>query len=163
MSINSTIKDTFSILVDPHELTNIRLCIIQKLKAQTGTYIHEKRYYLDKIVKLLSIAQFGVISRTNHLISFNVTAIVSFVRPSVGDIVSGSISTIIKHGIFVQTRLYTSIVPTPLQHEKIHHVGEIVNVRIEDVKFSAKHIYTISSIFEEVQNQVWLWNISVFD
>ncbi len=45
-----------------------------------------------------------------------VSARVSFVRPRVGDLVTGTVSesSIIKHGTFVQTKLFTSIVPTQL-------------------------------------------------
>jgi DNA-directed RNA polymerase subunit E'/Rpb7 len=144
-------KDTFNIFVEPHDLADIRGCIIQKLDSLKGTYIHEKQYYLDSILKLLEISPCGMISRTNHLISFQVTAMVSFVRPCVGDVVTGTVSSVIKHGTFVQTSLYTSIVPTPQKpdaHPSQHQVGDIVSMRIDDVKFSAKHIYTISSILD---------------
>jgi hypothetical protein len=142
--------DTFCILLEPHELSDIRSSIQQKLLLQKGTYIHDKQYYLDEILQLTSVAPYGIISRTNHLISFHVSARVSFVRPCVGDVVTGTVSSIIKHGTFVQTKLFTSIVPTQL--DSPHHVGvsvgDTVTVRIDDVKFSAKHIYTISSFCE---------------
>jgi hypothetical protein len=139
--------DTFSILLEPHELADIRACIFQKLHAQKGTYLHEKQYYLDEVLHLVAVEPCGMISRTNHLISFQVSARVSFVRPRVGDLVTGTVSSIIKHGTFVQTKLFTSIVPTQLDAQPPIGVslGDTVTVRIEDVKFSAKHIYTISS------------------
>ena len=110
--MSSVMTDTFDVLLEPHELTNIRASIEHKLNAQRGTYIHDKRYYLDDIVLLTQIAPCGMVSRTNHLISFQVTARISYEQPRVGDVVQGTVSSVIKHGMFVQTKLYTSIVPT---------------------------------------------------
>lgn len=142
----NVVIDAFDILLEPHELADIRGCIAKKLDSLKGTYIHEKRYYLDDILQVVTTEPFGMISRTNHLISFPVTARVSFVRPCVGDVVTGTVSSVIKRGVFVQTKLYTSIVPTPPETQ--HHVGDTVTVRIDDVKFGSKHIYTISSILD---------------
>jgi hypothetical protein len=151
--MSKVMEDTFGILLEPHELTNIRDCIMQKLNAQKGTYLHQKQYYLDDILELRSISPFGMTSRTNHLISFHVEARISYVRPCVGDVVTGTVSSVIKHGTFVQTSLYTSIVPTPQQASvgavvAPREVGDIVAIRIDDVKFSARHIYTISSFVD---------------
>ena len=147
--MSNVTTDTFSILLEPQELTNIRECIMQRLNSLKGTYIHQKRYYLDDILELIEISPFGMTSRTNHIISFQVNARISFVRPCVGDVVTGTVSSVIKHGTFVQTSLYTSIVPTQQQSgAPPHEVGDIVTMRINDVKFSARHIYTISSIVD---------------
>jgi len=143
------IRDTFGILLEPHELASICESLRNKLFAHKGTYLHEKRYYLADVVRILSIAPHGTIARTNHLISFQVTALVRYVRPLIGDVVCGTVTSITKDGMFVQTDLYKSIVPTRLYPVvRPCQVGSRVTVRIEDLKFSSKHIYTISSVVE---------------
>ena len=121
----------------PSEISNnIKEILISKINKKKNLYDEMQHIFITDI-EIVSFPKYGITSKTNFNVSFDILCKVKYVKPEIGDIFSAIYLSKNQYGLFLNSPYFKAIVPLAESNINPDNFtkNESIQIEITDVRF----------------------------
>lgn len=136
---------TLRIIVLPSEAHNrIKQLIERKLNEKLNTCCSENKLFI-KSIRNVKIPEYGMLSRTNFVISFQIQCTIDYIKPIVGEKFTAVVQNKNQYGVFLSNDFCKAIVPNEFLHGSVedYQINSEYDLETVDVRFVSNSINCI--------------------
>lgn len=125
------------VIIYPHEVCeDLRQIINSRIKEKEHSYCKHKKMYIVTIHDI-QIPKYGKSSRTNFIVTFNVSCTINYIKPAIGDVMRAMMLNKNQYGYFFANEYCKCIVPKQYvshDHSDQYEINREYTMEIVDVR-----------------------------
>lgn len=134
-----------NMVVLPSEANNHNKQLIEKkLNEKLNTCCSENKLFI-KSIRNVKIPEYGMLSRTNFVITFQIHCTLDYIKPVVGETFKATIQNKNQYGVFLSNEFCKAIVPKEFLNRSVddYHIHSECDLETIDVRFVSNSINCI--------------------